>query len=105
MIDELPQPSTAPSVRTLFCAGTDVVLISHLHSKRLDLPSVRRVGGDVKLITSHGADANLRSRHFRVINEIEPGGSIRLAVSGLRQAPIILGALYLCFHGLDRLDC
>ncbi|MGD2077589.1 MAG: MBL fold metallo-hydrolase [Chloroflexota bacterium] len=53
----------------------DAVLISHLHGDHLDLPSLKRVGRDVRMIVPKGAGAYLKVRRFRDVEEIEEGGS------------------------------
>lgn len=57
----------------------DAVLISHLHGDHLDLPSLRRVGRGVRLIVPKGAGAYLQARRFSDVEEIEQGGSTRVA--------------------------
>lgn len=60
----------------------NAVLISHLHGDHLDLPSLKRLGRDVRLIVPKGAGAYLKMRRFRHVEEIELGGTTR--VGGLR---------------------
>jgi len=62
--------------------GIDAVLISHLHGDHLDLPSLERVGRDVRMIVPKGAGAYLRVRRFHHVEEIEQGESIQ--IGGLR---------------------
>jgi L-ascorbate metabolism protein UlaG (beta-lactamase superfamily) len=56
----------------------DAVLISHLHGDHLDLPSLGRVGRDVRMIVPKGAGAYLRVRRFHNVEEIEQGESIQI---------------------------
>ncbi|HSG17129.1 MAG TPA: MBL fold metallo-hydrolase [Anaerolineae bacterium] len=62
--------------------SVDAVLISHLHGDHLDLPSLKRVGRDVRMIIPKGAGPYLKVRRFRRVEEIETGESI--VVGGLR---------------------
>jgi L-ascorbate metabolism protein UlaG (beta-lactamase superfamily) len=53
--------------------GLDAVLISHMHLDHLDLPSLRLIGYDQRLIVPQGA-ANLLYRHgFRNVEEVQAG--------------------------------
>ena len=58
----------------------DAVLISHLHYDHLDLPSLARIGRDVRLVVPLGARRFLR--RFTAVEEVEPGGVVD--VSGVR---------------------
>jgi L-ascorbate metabolism protein UlaG (beta-lactamase superfamily) len=58
-------------------AGTDVVLISHLHGDHLHLPSLRSLGRDVHIVVPRGAAAWLRGHGFRRVDELSAGESIR----------------------------
>ncbi|UCG23466.1 MAG: MBL fold metallo-hydrolase [Chloroflexota bacterium] len=60
----------------------DAVLISHLHGDHLDLPSLKRVGRDVRMIVPKGAGPYLKVRRFRRVEEIERGESAM--IGGLR---------------------
>lgn len=60
----------------------DVILISHLHLDHLDLPSLRLLGTDRRLIVPFGAAAFLRRRGFSWIEEVRPEESI--SVGSLR---------------------
>jgi len=51
----------------------DVVLLSHLHLDHCDLPSLHRLGTDVRLIAPRGAGSLLRRRGFRQVVELIPG--------------------------------
>ena len=51
----------------------DAVLISHLHSDHLDLPSLRSVGGDPPLIVPRGAGAWLGRAGFERVIELAAG--------------------------------
>jgi L-ascorbate metabolism protein UlaG (beta-lactamase superfamily) len=64
----LPDPAT--------WAGVDLVLISHLHGDHLHLPSLRTLGGDVRIVVPRGAAAWLRARGFRRVDELSAGESM-----------------------------
>ena len=59
----------------------DAVLISHLHYDHLDLPSLRRLGRQSRLIVPVGAGALLRQHGFDNIEELRAGE--RTSVSGV----------------------
>ncbi|GHF48644.1 MBL fold metallo-hydrolase [Amycolatopsis bartoniae] len=54
-------------------AGTDLVLISHLHGDHLHLPSLRMLGTDVPVVVPRGAGEWLRRRGFRNVRELGVG--------------------------------
>jgi L-ascorbate metabolism protein UlaG (beta-lactamase superfamily) len=54
-------------------AGTDVVLISHLHGDHLHLPSLRSLGRDVRIVVPRGAAAWLRGHGFPRVDELSAG--------------------------------
>jgi L-ascorbate metabolism protein UlaG (beta-lactamase superfamily) len=54
----------------------DVVLISHLHYDHLDLPSLRRLGEDVRIVIPRGAGGWLRARGFRSVTEVDVGETV-----------------------------
>lgn len=60
----------------------DAVLISHLHHDHLDLASLRRLGGNPRLVVPRGAAAWLRVRGFAEVEELDPGEST--SVGGVR---------------------
>jgi L-ascorbate metabolism protein UlaG (beta-lactamase superfamily) len=51
----------------------DAVLISHLHGDHLDMPSLRLVGRDVRLIVPRGAGPWLRRTGFERVDELAAG--------------------------------
>lgn len=57
----------------------DAVLISHLHYDHLDIPSLRRLGRDVRLIVPAGAAALLHRHGFRRIEELRAGDYTNVA--------------------------
>jgi L-ascorbate metabolism protein UlaG (beta-lactamase superfamily) len=58
----------------------DAVLLSHLHYDHLDLPSLARIGRNLRLVVPRGARRYLRG--FTTIDEVEPGAA--LDVGGIR---------------------
>lgn len=56
----------------------DAVLISHLHGDHLDLPSLKSIGRDTRIIVPKGGGAFLKMRRFRHVEEIMPGDSINI---------------------------
>jgi L-ascorbate metabolism protein UlaG (beta-lactamase superfamily) len=76
-------PEPDPSVST----GIDAVLISHLHPDHLDLPSLRRVGRNTRVVVPAGG-ARLLARHgFRHVVEVEPGETTRVGSVAIRATP------------------
>ncbi|SEP22589.1 MBL fold metallo-hydrolase [Trujillonella endophytica] len=57
-------------------AGVDLVLLSHLHGDHLHLPSLRLLGGGVRIVAPRGAGAWLRARGFSRVDELAPGESL-----------------------------
>lgn len=53
--------------------SVDAVLISHLHLDHLDLPSLRLLGRDTRLIVPRGAGSWLRRDGFRQVVELRAG--------------------------------
>jgi len=51
----------------------DAVLISHLHHDHADLPSLRRLGRDVRMLVPPGSRHFFERRGFRSITELKPG--------------------------------
>jgi L-ascorbate metabolism protein UlaG (beta-lactamase superfamily) len=67
----------APPAPALTC-DLDAVLISHLHHDHTDLPSLRRIGRDTRLLASPGAGEYLARRGFGEVTELAPGESARV---------------------------
>jgi L-ascorbate metabolism protein UlaG (beta-lactamase superfamily) len=53
----------------------DAVLVSHQHFDHLDLPSLRKLGPDTRLIVAPGTGALLLRKGFRSVQELEVGES------------------------------
>ncbi|HET7506763.1 MAG TPA: MBL fold metallo-hydrolase [Solirubrobacterales bacterium] len=51
----------------------DAVLISHLHHDHVDLPSLRRIDGDVRLLVPPGSRRFFERRGFGSVHELRPG--------------------------------
>ncbi|HET8862241.1 MAG TPA: MBL fold metallo-hydrolase [Solirubrobacterales bacterium] len=58
--------------------GLDAVLISHLHHDHADLPSLRRIGRDVRVLASPGGGEFLGRHGFADVTELAPGESARV---------------------------
>jgi L-ascorbate metabolism protein UlaG (beta-lactamase superfamily) len=63
----------APPVAPEVVADIDAVLISHLHSDHLDVPSLRRLPRRARLIGPRGAGRILRRLGFASVTELAPG--------------------------------
>lgn len=68
-----------PPVDESVFAGTDAVLISHLHHDHLDLASLRRLGRDTHLIVPSGAGVWLAGKGFANVSEMEVGDVLKVA--------------------------
>lgn len=53
--------------------GIDAVLISHAHLDHLDLPSLRRLGRDTRMIVPAGSGSILRRDGFERVEEVRAG--------------------------------
>jgi L-ascorbate metabolism protein UlaG (beta-lactamase superfamily) len=65
----------------------DVVLISHLHWDHLDLPSLARLGRDVRIVVPAPAGAWLRAAGFPNAEEIGVGGSVAVGSVVMEAVP------------------
>ncbi|MCC6167862.1 MAG: MBL fold metallo-hydrolase, partial [Caldilineaceae bacterium] len=65
----------------------DAALISHLHLDHLDLPSLRLLGQDTRLIVPSGAGAWLRGQGFRRVAEVRIGEEVMVG-------PVCIHATY-----------
>jgi L-ascorbate metabolism protein UlaG (beta-lactamase superfamily) len=72
----------APPLEPESVGAPDVILISHLHLDHLDLPSLRRLGKDRRLIVPSGSGAFFQRRGFYRIHEMKPGDAV--AVNSLK---------------------
>lgn len=67
--------------------GLDAVLVSHVHYDHLDLPSLRRLDRNVRLVVPKGAGALVRSRGFRSVEEIVAGEGVSVGSISVRAVP------------------
>jgi L-ascorbate metabolism protein UlaG (beta-lactamase superfamily) len=65
----------------------DAVLISHLHGDHLHLPSLRRLGKQVRLIVPQGTAPFLREHGFRHISEVESGEVVHINGLAIEATP------------------
>jgi L-ascorbate metabolism protein UlaG (beta-lactamase superfamily) len=98
--------------------AVDAALVSHLHYDHLHLPSLRRVGRDVRMVVPRGAGGLLRRRLFRDVVELAEGESTgvggltvhavhaehgaawqRFGISGTSLGFVIEGSLRIYFAG------
>jgi len=56
--------------------GVDAVLISHLHFDHLDIPSLERLGQEVRVVAPRGAGSFLRRKGFTAITELGAGEEV-----------------------------
>src|SRR4051794_9392291 len=76
-------PPVAPEVSTRI----DAVLISHLHSDHLDIPSLRRIEPRPRLIAPRGAGRVLQSRGFDQVTELSPGQRVSVGDVAVTAVP------------------
>ena len=62
-----------PGVDPAWYAGIDAVLLSHLHLDHLDLPSLRLIGRETRLVVPRGGGRLLEQNGFRHVTEVEAG--------------------------------
>jgi len=58
--------------------GLDAVLISHLHHDHADLPSLRRIGSQVPVLTAPGGGEFLAAHGLKAVTELAAGESTRV---------------------------
>jgi len=68
-------------------AGIDLVVLSHLHLDHFDVPSLRLLGPDVRLVVPAGAGPLLASLGFEHVAELGPG-------EGLISGPVSITATH-----------
>jgi len=84
-----PLRRTAPTPDRAHFADVDLVLLSHLHSDHLHLPSLRRLPRTARVVVPRGAGRWLRSRGIRNVDELAPGEELEhgaLRVHGVPAA-------------------
>lgn len=67
--------------------GLDAILVSHAHWDHLDVPSLTRLGRDVRIVLPRGAGRLVRRRFFRNVVELDVGESIELGDVTVTAAP------------------
>jgi len=70
-------------------AGTDIVVISHLHWDHLDLPSLRRLGAYPTIVVPSGAGDLMRRHGFDSVVEMLPGETTRFGDLRVTATPAI----------------
>jgi L-ascorbate metabolism protein UlaG (beta-lactamase superfamily) len=67
-----------PPVDESMFTSPDAVLISHSHHDHLDLPSLRRLGRDTRLIVPSGIGVWLASKGFANVSEVDVGDVVKV---------------------------
>ena len=67
----------------------DAVLLSHLHTDHLHLPSLRRLGQSVTLLVPRGAGGLLRRQGFRSVVELAPGEMTNVGALTIAAVPAL----------------
>jgi L-ascorbate metabolism protein UlaG (beta-lactamase superfamily) len=67
-----------PQVRSEWSRNIDAVLLSHLHHDHLDLPSLKRLTGDTKVIAPRGSFEFLRKAGIDNIEELDVGATVSI---------------------------
>jgi L-ascorbate metabolism protein UlaG (beta-lactamase superfamily) len=57
-------------------AAVDLVLVSHLHQDHLHLPSLRRVGQEVRVVAPRGSGRFLARRGYHDVEEVVAGSTV-----------------------------
>jgi L-ascorbate metabolism protein UlaG (beta-lactamase superfamily) len=65
----------------------DAVLISHMHHDHLDVPSLRRLGPDMRLLVPRRAGAFLARRGFRDAREMRAGEAVEIGTVRVVATP------------------
>jgi L-ascorbate metabolism protein UlaG (beta-lactamase superfamily) len=65
----------------------DAVLLSHVHYDHLDIPSLRRLGGEITIVAPRGAERLLRRRGFASVVEVAPGQETIVGSLAVRAVP------------------
>jgi L-ascorbate metabolism protein UlaG (beta-lactamase superfamily) len=88
LTDPLLRSRVGPLVRIAAPVGPpavdpiDCVLLSHLHSDHVDLPSLRSLGHSIPIVAPHPAARWLRREGFDAVQELRPGEEV--TPNGLR---------------------
>jgi L-ascorbate metabolism protein UlaG (beta-lactamase superfamily) len=81
----------------------DAVLVSHVHYDHLDLPSLQRIGLQVRVILPKGAGRLVRSRGFKSVEELVVGETAAVGSLVIRAVPAEHGSLRLLGTKSDAL--
>ena len=65
----------------------DAVLVSHLHFDHLDLPSLRLLGREVRVVVPRGAGDLLARKGFTSVTELDVGEELSLGALAIRATP------------------
>ena len=68
-------------------ARLDAVLISHMHSDHLDVPSLRAIGGAAQIIAPRGAGRFLRGHGFERVTEVTVGDTVMVGEAAVTAIP------------------
>ena len=72
----------APQIQDEWLRNIDVVLLSHLHHDHLDLPSLKRLAGDTRIVAPRGCSRFLKKAGISNVEEIGASGTI--SVGGIK---------------------
>jgi L-ascorbate metabolism protein UlaG (beta-lactamase superfamily) len=67
----------------------DAVVISHMHHDHLDVPSLRFLGRDVRLLVPRAAGPFLGRRGFRDVREVQPGDTAQVGAVRVIATPAL----------------
>jgi L-ascorbate metabolism protein UlaG (beta-lactamase superfamily) len=67
--------------------GIDAVLISHAHQDHLHLPTLRRLGRDIRVVVPRGSGRLVRSSGFTAVTELDVGGETTIGDVIIRAVP------------------
>ena len=72
----------------------DLTLISHLHLDHLDIPSLRMLGADTRLVVPHGAANLLHKKGFNNVMEMQPGDGTKVGALSIKATHAEHHSLY-----------
>ena len=76
-----------PELLDVDLAAIDAVLISHLHQDHLDLPSMRLLRPEIRVIVPSGGGRFLRANGFRDVTELQVHESARVGNTTIQAVP------------------
>jgi L-ascorbate metabolism protein UlaG (beta-lactamase superfamily) len=74
----------ASAIAPVDLGAVDTVLISHLHQDHLDLPSLRLLRPDLRLIVPFGSADRLRAEGYTDVSELKVGDSVQAGAATIR---------------------